>query len=143
MLLTEKQQFNEILTQLSDALDITERQYEIAEKRYKSLGEYLQEEDTLLAPYYPEVYPQGSFRLGTVIRPLKREEEFDLDLVCNLKAYPAGVTQYNLKQMIGKRLKGKAYYEQILRPGAKFMAFQKPIYLILKLFFLLSPNNKK
>ena len=37
MFFTENKQSNEILTQLAHALDITERQYEIAEKRYTRL----------------------------------------------------------------------------------------------------------
>lgn len=114
MLLAEKQQINEIYRHLSDALDITESQYEIAEKRYKALGEFLQEENSRLALYEPEVYPQGSFRLGTVIRPLGREDEFDLDLVCKLNDPPKTITQRQLKNMVGERLKEREYYRKIL-----------------------------
>jgi len=116
MLIQEKQQFNEILTHLSQALDITEHQYETAEKRYKALGEYLQERNTSLAPYIPEVYPQGSFRLGTVIRPINREDEFDLDLVCKLCLPPDGISQYDLKKKIGDRITERQYYKQIMEP---------------------------
>jgi hypothetical protein len=46
---------------------------------------------------------QGSFRLGTVNRPLNGEETYDLDLVCNLERgiYKNAVTQEQLKRLVG------------------------------------------
>ena len=38
-----------------------------------------------LARHAIEVYPQGSYRIGTTVRPLS-EEEFDLDFVVELTA---------------------------------------------------------
>ena len=38
----------------------------------------------LVACYNPEIYPQGSFLLGTVTRPLSDAEEYDIDLVSEL-----------------------------------------------------------
>lgn len=32
--------------------------------------------------YDPKVYVQGSFRLGTTIRPSNENEEYDIDSVC-------------------------------------------------------------
>ncbi|WP_368514732.1 cyclic GMP-AMP synthase DncV-like nucleotidyltransferase [Rhizobium sp.] len=35
--------------------------------------------------YDPQVYCQGSFRLGTAIRPLTDDEEYDVDSVCEFR----------------------------------------------------------
>jgi len=39
------------------------------------------------------IYPQGSFRLGTVVRPDTRTGEYDIDLVCWLLIAKETVTQ--------------------------------------------------
>lgn len=54
----------------------------------------------------PHIFPQGSFRLGTAIRPLDESEGYDLDLACKLRN---GITkdthtQESLKKMIGQEL---------------------------------------
>src|ERR1700738_2762227 len=58
--------FEEILV----SLDIPESAYEKAEARYKDLGEWFDREESLCSPFSPHIYPQGSFRLGTVVRPV-------------------------------------------------------------------------
>ncbi len=55
----------------------------------------------------PHIFPQGSFRLGTAIRPLDAREEYDLDLACKLRI---GITkelhsQAQLKKLVGDELK--------------------------------------
>jgi hypothetical protein len=53
----------------------------------------------------PDVYLQGSFRLGTVIRPLLPTELFDLDMVCELIATKSGFTQEQIKNLLGYEIK--------------------------------------
>ena len=48
-----------------EELDISPLQYELAVRRYSDLGQWL----VALGIGDPDVYPQGSFRLGTVVRP--------------------------------------------------------------------------
>lgn len=43
----------------------------------------LEQEGSILAPYRPIIYPQGSLPMGTTNKPLDREE-YDLDFVCEL-----------------------------------------------------------
>jgi hypothetical protein len=49
--------------------------------------------------------PQGSFRLGTMIRPVCEEDDIDIDLVCQLTKKPDNWTQFDLKQKVGDRIK--------------------------------------
>ena len=90
---------NEIIERSIDALveslDVPDSSYDLAAKRYLDLGEWLCDHSKSESSRYdPEVSPQGSFRLGTVIKPLK-EDEYDLDLVCNLTG---GITTGNTSQ---------------------------------------------
>ena len=80
----EKKQFSEILETLGQTLDITETQYNAAVSSYGAVGEWLAKPESSLAPYKPVVRPQGSFMLGTMIKPICEEDDLDIDLVCEL-----------------------------------------------------------
>ncbi len=109
-----KTQFSNILRYLADSLDISEARYREAEERYKAVGTWLGKEDSPLTKYNPDIYPQGSFRLGTVVKPVSQEDEYDIDLVCQLDISKNRVTQKQLKKIVGDRLKANGTYVQML-----------------------------
>lgn len=74
-----------VLLSLFNELDISDLMYERAEDRYKSLGEFLSRRESKIYRNDPHVYPQGSFRLGTVIKPTSGKDEYDLDISCCLR----------------------------------------------------------
>ncbi|MDO9529378.1 MAG: nucleotidyltransferase [Syntrophales bacterium] len=109
-----KKQLSKFMERLSDALDIPEAQFKEAVERYQAVGKWLNKEDSKLHPFEPEIYPQGSFRLGTVVKPTSDEDEYDIDLVCELNLSSGDVTQKRLKKMVGDRLKDNKTYEGML-----------------------------
>lgn len=92
------------LEQVAAQLDVPPSRYEDATRRYKSVGEWLSREASTLKDLSPEVYVQGSFRLGTPIRPINEEEHYDLDLVCQLDTSKSKVTQQELKHLLGHEM---------------------------------------
>jgi hypothetical protein len=112
--LEQKNQFSEILEELGNTLDISEPQYKAVVKSYEAVGTWLSKEDSSLAPYNPEILPQGSFMLGTMIKPVNEKDDLDVDLVCQLKGKNPGWTQYNLKNKVGDRLKDHDTYKKML-----------------------------
>jgi hypothetical protein len=105
MLATETHQLSELLKKVAETLDIPEYIYQDVVTKYEDVGEWLAEEGSDLQRYSPEIYPQGSFRLGTVIRPVSEKDEYDIDLVCRLTLEKDQVTQERLKAMVGNRLR--------------------------------------
>lgn len=105
-----------LLESISQELDISPSKYEEAVSRYRAVGEWLDAEGSALAPYRPRIYPQGSFRLGTVVRPVRggKEADYDIDLVCHVNIKKATVSPRQLKHMIGDRLKEHGKYEKML-----------------------------
>lgn len=91
----------EVLEAIVEALDIPEHLDALARKRYKSLGEWLERPQSGIRQFEPEIYPQGSFALGTVIRPIAKDDAFDLDLVCRLSATKYDFTMKELKRLTG------------------------------------------
>lgn len=111
----EKRQFSEILETLGETLDITETQYKAAVSSYRAVGEWLSMPESMLSPYKPVIRPQGSFMLGTMIKPVCEEDDLDIDLVCELTGKSPIWTQYHLKHMVGNRLKENKVYENMLQ----------------------------
>ncbi|OHB54692.1 MAG: hypothetical protein A2Y12_19205 [Planctomycetes bacterium GWF2_42_9] len=109
-----KSQLGQFLMYLAESLDISDTRYVEAEDRYKAVGQWLGKEGSILAQYNPQIYPQGSFRLGTVIRPFDDREEYDIDLVCELQESKEVITQQQLKKMVGDRLKANGDYDRML-----------------------------
>ena len=105
-----------ILESLARSLDIPPSKYEEAVNRYQAVGEWLDAVGSALKPFNPRVYPQGSFRLGTVIRPVSggKVGDYDIDLVCLLHLTKGLMTPERLKQMVGDRLKEHKTYERML-----------------------------
>lgn len=95
-----------IIKEIADKLDVPDSAYEAAEKRYTDLGNWLHDRSKAsCASFSPDIKPQGSFRLGTVTRPWKRED-FDLDLTCILQEgiSKEAYTQKELKELVGQDL---------------------------------------
>src|SRR5579859_3729896 len=110
---------SEFLINLGEDLDIPNHLYEDAVLKYKDVGEWLAGDDSGLKNYSPEIYPQGSFRLGTVVRPIAPGAEYDIDLVCHLHIEKENVTQSRLKEMIGERLMGREDLRGMLSPSRR------------------------
>lgn len=96
---------------IAEHIELPDSAYDKAAERYENIGEWLGRRNSAVSGYDPHIFPQGSFRLGTAIRPLNGEEEYDLDLVCKLREGISKVshTQKDLKNLIGSEL--KAYRE--------------------------------
>ena len=107
-------QFDSIFNALSESLDITETQYEAAVRSYRAVGDWLAKADSVLVSYNPIIRAQGSFMLGTMIRPLNEQDDLDIDLVCELTGKGASWTQYDLKHKVGNRLKDHETYKRML-----------------------------
>ena len=94
----------EFLEDLADELSVPPSRYEQAERSYNSLGDWLHRDASSVRQYGPKVYVQGSFRLGTTIRPSNDTEEYDIDSVCEFqKLSKASLTQEQLKIYSARR----------------------------------------
>lgn len=110
----QKKEFSDILESLGENLDISETQFKAAVTSYKTVGEWLSKDDSELADYAPQVKPQGSFILGTMIQPITDEDDLDIDLVCELTKKKESWTQYDLKQIVGNQLKAHKRFDDLL-----------------------------
>lgn len=105
------------LAALADELAISETRYEEASKSYASLGAWLHRPESIVLRFDPQIYVQGSFRLGTAIRPLSEEEEYDVDSVCVLRLLgTSDLSQKELKKLVGDEIKAYHRAQTMVKP---------------------------
>lgn len=108
---------NKLLFEISNGLNISETMYKKAVDSYGAVGKYIS--SNLEIPDNDiEIYPQGSFNLGTVVRPLHDEDDgYDIDLVVELNKdkFDAKTT----KIIIGDVLMNNKLYAKSLTEGKR------------------------
>lgn len=105
-----------LLEHLAESLQVPPSRHEAAERSYKAIGEWLHREASCIRAADPKVYIQGSFRLGTAIRPITDKEDYDVDLVCELSLSKTRFSQAQLKTLLGRELRAYAKAHQMDEP---------------------------
>lgn len=101
-----------ILVALTDQLKIPDGKYKDAVEKYENVGKWLQKSDSaIFADSF--VYPQGSVRLGTTVKPYS-DDEYDIDLVVHLPYINESISSEVIKNVIGDRLKENETYRHKL-----------------------------
>lgn len=104
-----KIQMDKMLRSIAQELDISEEKYKLAVNSYEAVGTYINNNSS---DYNVRIFSQGSFKLGTVIKPLNDEEDYDIDLVCI--ADKEFTDPEKLKNSIGNILKESKLYSKML-----------------------------
>src|SRR4051794_28668622 len=72
-----------LLDRICVELEITDAMFKLAEERYQSIAQYLDEDESPLRQFRPIIYPQGSINIGTTVKPIG-DAEYDVDVICQL-----------------------------------------------------------
>ena len=103
-----------LLAKIAETLDISDSAFKEAESKYQAVGTWLGEGNSPMASYSPQIYPQGSFLLGTVTKPLGDRNDYDIDLVFEVNIPKHEISQKRLKELVGNRLKVHDVYKRLL-----------------------------
>ena len=121
----QRTRLSSLLGSLAASLDITPNQCGIAEEHYNAVAGWFGKDGASTSTYHPDIYPQGSFRLGTVVRPTSEADEYDIDLICELDL-DRTIGQSGLKTIVGDRLKENGTYESMLDEGNRCWTLSYP-----------------
>lgn len=104
---------DETLESIIASFDISPTDFDAARQRYSAVGHWLQDAE-YQSGGESDIYLQGSFRLGTVIRPYRDKEnsDYDIDQVCEING--GRPTPQQLKHDVGDRLKANLNYQRML-----------------------------
>ena len=115
-------EYSGFLNKLAEDIDIPPHKYKDAVDRYQVVGKWLE------GGIYPgayngslDIYPQGSFRLGTVTRPVRNgmDSDYDIDLVCEIPLPKNRTDPRSVKKMVGARLKENKVYRDMIDEEGK------------------------
>ena len=94
-----KEKIEDILSDFAESINISDELFDAAEAAYQSLGTWIDNESN---DYDVLIYSQGSFALGTVVKPVSNKDDYDLDLVCCVNN-GNGISAEDLKTKIVKQ----------------------------------------
>ena len=88
-------------------LDISATMYKNADEKYHALATFLED-----CGIDADMYPQGSFAFGTVVRPSSKDPDatYDLDFICQLRQTKDQITPSELRQKIEDALSSNDRY---------------------------------
>lgn len=109
-----KQNIDKMLRKIAKVIEISKTEHEKAVKSYNAVGTFI---DNNIPQYDIKVVPQGSFRLGTVIKPITDEDEYDIDLVAIIDH--KFLSAKELKNIVGDALKSSDRYSEKLVEGKR------------------------
>lgn len=114
-------QYSRFLEQVASEIDIPPGKYQDAVGRYQAVGRWLEDGEYSECSGDLCIYPQGSFRLGTVVRPIRDGIEacYDIDLVCEMPLLKDRTTPQAVKAMVGDRLREDGTYKKLLEPEGR------------------------
>ena len=98
---------DELLHFACEALQLTPTLHAEADEHYRAVANWIGAEGSYFFGFDPDMYPQGSFRIGTTTRPIF-DNEFDLDFV--LQLLDRGVKPLVLLEELEKRLRANKMY---------------------------------
>ena len=75
-------ELDDLLFEVCEDLQLSPYRYIQANDRYKAVATVLEADGSPIGRFRPRIYPQGSMRLGTTVKPV--EGPHDLDFVCEL-----------------------------------------------------------
>lgn len=118
MTTSQQKDLEQTLREIAKALDISDELYGRAVKRYESVAGHLERDESSVCngSEKPNIYTQGSFALGTVVRPLSDADAYDIDLVCAGPHRIDEVSQQSTKESVDFEVKGYAHANSIKAP---------------------------
>jgi hypothetical protein len=102
---------DELLSGVCEELQLPPSRYDEAVERYEAVGDLLESEGSPFCSYHPKIYPQGSMRLGTTVKPI--EGPHDLDFVCELSLGHEFVDPMRLLRSLYAFLRGNGTYRSM------------------------------
>ena len=117
----EKNGYANFLEKVAEDIDIAPGKHKQAVERYRAVGHWLADGEYQDCEGSPDIYPQGSFRLGTVVRPIRggKEADYDIDLVCELPILKDWANADRVKNAVGERLREHERYRNMLDEEGK------------------------
>lgn len=106
-------QLDDLLDKMAESLQLDDTRYDRMKSSYEALKNWIESDDVFFKPYNYDLYPHGSVRILTTVKPYAKEE-FDLDVALHL-AYGNPHTPDRVYKELTRRLNEHERYSQQLQ----------------------------
>ena len=117
----DRSEYSRFLEKVAEDIDIPPSKYKDAIDCYQAVGRWMEDGNYPGCSGVMSIYPQGSFRLGTVVRPIRGgvEADYDIDLVSEFPVEKNQTDPRTVKMMAGDRLREHGTYQRLLDEEGK------------------------
>ncbi len=116
-------EISSVLREICQPLQLNPYRHKKAEERYHGVASWLNEDKSSLKYLQGDIFSQGSFRIGTTVRPFSLDDtktEYDLDFVCLFQATKAQVgNPVDFLNRLQRRLAENPHYEKLIEPNKR------------------------
>lgn len=107
------EQLNDLLNRIGEKLQLNQSRREKIEGNYQSVCNWIHDDNKYFSNYELEFYPQGSYKIGTTVKPLKGDE-FDLDFVLQINGKWVTENPMQVLKYLQRRLKENGKYNSMV-----------------------------
>jgi hypothetical protein len=116
MLLTDKNtQIDDLLDRMAEELQLDDTRKDRMDTAYNAVKDWLEADEKFFKPFRYDVYPHGSVRILTTVKPIGKDE-FDLDMAIHLKTSWTTHTPAKIYAELKRRLEEHETYKAMLEP---------------------------
>ncbi len=109
----KKVQMDDLLDKMARELQLDKTRYERMIAHYEAVKDWIEADEGFFRPYRYDVYPHGSVRIRTTVKPIGKDE-FDLDIAVQLKANMADHSPGRIYNELRRRLEENEAYKKKL-----------------------------
>lgn len=114
MLLNNKlAQMDDLLDRMAQEIQLDKTRYQRMIEHYEAVKNWIESDEKFFKPYKYDVYPHGSVRILTTVKPFGREE-FDLDIAIHLLTNWRSHTPEKIYNELKRRLSEHATYKGMI-----------------------------
>lgn len=115
MLIVEdkRTQLDDLLDKMAEGLQLDETRSNRMISSYEAVKKWIEEDEKFFKPFKYDVYPHGSVRILTTVKPFGKDE-FDLDIAIHLKTEWANHTPQRIYNELKRRLSEHETYKKTL-----------------------------
>jgi len=106
-------QIDDLLDKMAESVQLDKSRYERMKKHYEAVKDWIESDEKFFKPYKYDVYPHGSVRILTTVKPIGKDE-FDLDIAIHLTSSLGTHTPARIYAELKRRLEEHATYKAML-----------------------------
>lgn len=110
---TFNQQLDDLLNRIAEKLQLGDSRRASAERSYDAVSEWIESDLGFFKDIPFNIYAQGSYRIGTNVKPLKGDE-FDLDIVIHMTIPYDGLDPVEVLNQLERRLREHGQYSTMI-----------------------------